>query len=130
MLITLLIFNFQRPCRHFLVTKTRHPMYYHITIAQVFNLPPILMHNSGTGSSLSTHRSLVQIPDKALCDSYLYGIFFAEVRIIKAQTHEKLNEVIRNFLASLDDKEPSETLGCGLSLQKTGGSCSESQHGK
>ena len=54
---------------------------------------------------------LVQIPDKALCDSYLCGIFFAEIRIIKSQTHEKLNEVTSNFVASLDNKEPSETLG-------------------
>ena len=54
---------------------------------------------------------LVQIPDKALCVSYLCGIFFAEIRIIKSQTHEKLNKVTSNFVASLDNKEPSETLG-------------------
>ena len=52
---------------------------------------------------------LVQIPDKALCDSFLCGIFFAEIRRIKALTHDKLNEVTSNFVASLDDKETSLT---------------------
>ena len=65
-LITFLIFNFQRPCRHFLVTKTRRPRYYHITVALVFNfsswypeqLPPVfckLGHqpNVSDGSLLS-----------------------------------------------------------------------------
>ena len=47
---------------------------------------------------------LVQIPDKALCDSYLCGIFFSEIRRIKAQTHEKLNEVTSNFGALLMTK--------------------------
>ena len=36
---TLLIFNFQRPCRHFPVNKTRPPRYYHITMAQVIHFP-------------------------------------------------------------------------------------------
>ena len=57
-------------------------------------------------------------------------LIFAENRRIKAQCQKKLNEVTSNFVASLDNKEPSETIGWGLILQKTGGSFSESQHRK
>ena len=89
-------------------------------MAQVFNfpswdsekLPPILMHIGHRIIFVNTQITwLVQIPDKALCVSYLCGIFFAEIRRIESQTHEKLNKVTSNFVASLDNKEPSETLG-------------------
>ena len=130
-LISFLILNFLRHCRHFQASK-------------------IFLHEKGLGLSFLReaapnsdaqlgHRIifvitqitwLVQIPDMALCYSFLCGIFFAEIRIIKALTHEKLNEVTSNFVASLDNKEPSETLGLWPSLQKTGGSCSGYQLGK
>ena len=71
------------------------------------------MLNLGTESSFVNTQItwLVQISDKALCYSYLSGILYAEIRRIKSQTHEKLNEVTSKFVASLDNKELSETSG-------------------
>ena len=87
-----LIFDFQRPCRYFLVTKTWRPRYYHITMAQVFNflcwdsekLPPVFS-KLGPQPNVSDGSLLSREATKLLVTSLSFSWHWALILLFSAK---------------------------------------------